>query len=92
MKTSWNAFLKRRNIDIGRFLSTNGIGSRADLLAHLASIEVNPPDDEEMRALFPPEITIERIDHQPVPSLKTPVSVEPTKQTTVREKPKGKNK
>jgi hypothetical protein len=53
MTTNWDSFMKRRNVDIEHFLSVNGIKTRIELMAHLARIGVEPPDDALIERLFP---------------------------------------
>jgi hypothetical protein len=60
---TWDSFVKRRNIDIKRFLTTNCITSRAGFFAHLMKIEVDPPSEDVIERIFPtPAPSVERVE------------------------------
>jgi hypothetical protein len=54
MSTNWDSFVKRRSIDIQKFLSTNCIKTSVEFLAHLTKIDVEPPSKEVIDSIFPP--------------------------------------
>ena len=58
MKTSWESFMNRRNIDLTQFLLVNCIKTRIEFIAHLAKIGVEPPDEVLIKSLFPAPLPI----------------------------------
>jgi len=87
MTTKWDSFVKRRNIDVGQFLTVNGIKSRVELLAHLSKIGVEPPDEELITRLFPIPPPVVMSIEEPT----SPLTAQAT-QSFAHSKPKSKNK
>lgn len=78
MSINWESFVKRRNLNISRFLTLNEIKTRIEFLAHLTKIGVEPPSEETINGIFPPPPPVmEKAENQspPEPELLRNVSV-----------------
>ena len=86
MNTNWNDFIRRRNVNVARFLEVNGIKDRSELVNHLLQIGVDPPDDSVLLTIFP-HVTSNEASAETV---KPVVMSQPVEQASVREKSKNK--
>lgn len=50
---NWNSYILRRNIDVGRWLSTRGIKDSASFLNALSTLGLEPPENEVISSMFP---------------------------------------
>lgn len=93
MSTKWDSFVKRRSIDIQKFLSINCLTTRVEFLTHLTKIGVEPPNEAVINAIFPPPPPrIEKMETsfpQDTPAYGNISLVEPTPQTEKQNKQKS---
>lgn len=53
---NWNDYVIRRRIDTPRWLTSKGISTSKQFLAKLIEIDVDPPTEEQLAIMFPPEV------------------------------------
>jgi hypothetical protein len=53
---NWNEYVIRRRIDGSKWLASKGLSTREQFLAKLVEIEVDPPAEDQLVIMFPPEV------------------------------------
>ena len=73
---NWNDYVIRRRIDAPRWLASKGISTSEQFLAKMVEIDVDPPAEDQLAIMFPPEVknepatlTSEGIDTSPTRSV-----------------------
>ena len=53
---NWNVYVLRRNVNVEQWLSSRGVNDRDSFVSALASLNIEPPDDEQINSMFPPVV------------------------------------
>ena len=53
---NWNDYVIRRRIDTPGWLLSKGISTSEQFLAKLTEINVDPPTEDQLTIMFPPEV------------------------------------
>ena len=51
---NWNTYAERRNINVDQWLAARGVKDRESFIITLRSLNVEPPDDQQLLSMFPP--------------------------------------
>ena len=77
---NWNEYVTRRRIDSQKWILSRGISTKEQLISELSRLGIDPPDDEQLTTMFPPETKDESV-------VLTPEGVDPS--TTRSVAPEG---
>ena len=53
---NWNDYVIRRRIDAPRWLASKGISTSVQFLAKMVELDVDPPAEDQLTTMFPPEV------------------------------------